>query len=915
MNELPKTYDPAAVEPSWAERWHKHPFVADAHSSKPAFTIVIPPPNVTGNLHLGHALDNTIIDVLTRYKRMAGFEALYLPGTDHAGISTQVLVEKELALEGKTRHDLGREKFLERVWAFKEKNGGTILRQLTRLGVSADWTRERFTMDDGLARAVRRSFVTYYHSGLAYRGEKIVNWDPVAQTVLSDLEVDREERPGKMYTLAYQFEHPVTLENTVPDGEVDTRNVWDGALVTHILVATVRPETIFADVAVAIHPDDPRAGVLKGQRVRIPLTDRFVPIITDEAVEKDFGTGALKITPAHDPADFEVGERHNLEKPSVIDRHAKLVTDLVPEAFRGLDRFEARKRVVKALEESGELIGVKDHKISLGHSERTKEPVEPLLMTQWFVRMKEPAQKVLDALEAGEMKLVPERWLKVNRDWMENIRDWAVGRQLWWGHQIPAWYDEAGQNYVPSLENPDLDCDQDPQYAHLKLTRDSDVFDTWFSSALWPFSTLGWPDDTPDMKKFYPNDVLVTGYDIIFFWVARMQMSGLQFTQKAPFHTVVLHGLYLDAKGQKMSKSKNNGIDPLELMDKFGADACRFAWAYLATGGQDIKHDERRYEMGRNFANKLWNASRFAMMNLATAPHAERGSSPHAERGSTPLGGELEGTGILAGFAGPTLADRWIVSRLNVAIEETTRHLDAFDLAAAIRTVYAFTWDEFCDWYIEAAKPALREGNPSTQEILKHTLETVLRLLHPFMPFITSEIYAALAPTRNQLALEAWPEPEPDYTDPSALRDFGFVKDAISGVRSLRSELNLSPAQPVSVTVSGEGLSAVNANLETFRSLARAEIVPMLSGKTLATVAPGLEVRVAFEGLVDERDWLEKARRRVAELEKQVVQARGKLSNEGFVRNAPAEVLAEERRRLEDFGAQLERLKNVLSQF
>jgi valyl-tRNA synthetase len=866
MNELNKTYDPATVEPTWAEQWAKPgTFRANETSSKPAFTIVIPPPNVTGSLHLGHALDNTIIDILTRFKRMAGFEALYLPGTDHAGISTQVLVEKELALEGKTRHCLGREKFLERVWEFKEKNGGAILQQLTRLGVSADWSRERFTMDEGLSRAVRRTFVEYYQKGMAYRGERIVNWDPVAQTVLSDLEVDREERQGKMYTLIYKLE--------------------DG--LGEMMVATVRPETIFADQAVAVHPDDARFSSLLGKRVRIPLTDRFVPIIADESVEMDFGTGCLKITPAHDPTDFEIGKRHNLAMPSVIDKNAKLYGDLVPEAYRGLDRFAARKLVVKDLEAQELMFEAKDYKVSLGISERTKEPVEPLVMTQWWCNMQEPARKVLESLDKGEMKLVPERHVKVNRDWLENIREWAIGRQLWWGHQLPAWYDEDGKIYVPDLENPDLDCDQDPRYADKTLTRDTDVFDTWFSSALWPFSTLGWPDETPDFKKFYPNDVLVTGYDILFFWVARMQMSGLEFTNKAPFHTVVLHGLYLDAKGQKMSKSKNNGIDPLELMDKFGADACRFAWAFLATGGHDIKHDERRYEQGRNFANKLWNASRFAMMNL-----------------------EIPASGDSI----PSLADRWIVSRLNAVIEQATRELAGYDLAAAIRTIYAFTWDEFCDWYIEAAKPSLKAGNPATQETLKHTLESILKLLAPFIPFITSEIYAALNPKAEQLSFLGFPTAKPDTQDAAALLEFGTVKDAISLVRSLRSELNLSPAQTIKVSVAGEGLAAVNKNLETFKALAKAEI-GHLEGKTLASVAPGLEVRVAFEGLVDENDWLEKAKKRVIEFEKQIAQATGKLSNEGFVARAPSEVIEEENRRVVDFGAQLERLKVVLEQF
>jgi valyl-tRNA synthetase len=864
MNELAKSYDPATVEPSWAERWHKTPFRADAHSSKPAFTIVIPPPNVTGNLHLGHALDNTIIDTITRYKRLAGFEALYLPGTDHAGISTQVLVEKELALEGKSRHDVGREKFLERVWEFKERNGGTILKQLTRLGVSADWSRERFTMDAGLSRAVRRTFVEYFHKGLAYRGERIVNWDPVAQTVLSDLEVDREDRQGKMYTIAYQFE----------DGSGEVQ------------VATVRPETIFADMAVAIHPDDERAALLNGKKVVIPLTNRAVPIILDEAVEKDFGTGTLKVTPAHDPTDFEIGKRHNLEKPSILDKSAKMTGDLVPEEFRGLDRFEARKRVTKALEESGALREVKDYKISLGISERTKEPIEPMVMTQWWCNMKEPARKVLESLDAGEMKLVPERWLKVNRDWLENIREWAIGRQLWWGHQLPAWYDEDGKLYVPDLANPDLDCDKDPRYAHLNLTRDSDVFDTWFSSALWPFSTLGWPDDTADFRKFYPNDVMVTGYDILFFWVARMQMSGLEFTGKAPFHTIVLHGLYLDAKGAKMSKSKNNGIDPLVLIDKYGADACRFAWAYLATGGQDIKHDERRYEQGRNFANKIYNASKYVMMNISSDQ---------------------------VGSAEQTLADRWITGRLYETIRTVSKQLDEFDLAAAIRTVYSFTWDEFCDWYLEAAKPAMREGNTATKVTLKHVLECILKMLHPFMPFITSEIYATLNPDAPQLSIETWPVAE-NWSDDEAMREFGFVKSAISSVRSLRAELNLSPAQPVTVSINGDGLEAVTANLETFTALARAELGE-ISGKTIADITPGLEVRVGFEGLVDESDWVEKAKKRAVEFEKQISQAQGKLSNEGFVARAPAEVIEEEKRRVEDFGLQLERLKAVLAQF
>jgi valyl-tRNA synthetase len=876
MNELPTKYEPSAVESSWSELWAKPgTFRADATSSKPAFTIVIPPPNVTGSLHLGHALDNTIIDVLTRFKRMAGFEALYLPGTDHAGISTQVLVEKELALEGLHKSDLGREKFLERVWAFKEKNGGTILKQLTRLGVSADWSRERFTMDTGLSKAVRRTFIEYVAKGMAYRGEKIVNWDPVAQTVLSDLEVDREDRQGKMYTLAYALE----------DGSGSMQ------------VATVRPETIFADQAVAVHPDDARFSSLVGQKVRIPLTDRLIPIIADSSVEMDFGTGCLKITPAHDPTDFEIGLRHGLATPSVIDKFAKLTSDLVPEEFRGLERFAARKAVVKALEASGELLEAKDYKVSMGISERTKEPIEPMVMTQWWCKMDKPAKQVLDALEDGRIKIVPERYTKVNRDWLENIREWAIGRQLWWGHQIPAWYDADGKIYVPDLENPDLDCDQDPRYAHLNLTRDPDVFDTWFSSALWNFSTMGYPDQTEDLAKFYPNDVLVTGYDILFFWVARMQMSGFEFTGQAPFHTVMLHGLYLDAKGQKMSKSKNNGIDPLELMDKYGVDGCRFAWAYLSTGGQDIKHDERRYEMGRNFANKLWNASRFAMMNLEVG-HSEMGMSLSAAPVSF----------------GATLADAWIVSRLSETIATATAQLEAYDLGAAIRTIYSFTWDDFCDWYIEAAKPALKGQNPVTQTTIKRVLEAILKLLHPFMPFITSEIYAALNPKHGQLAFEPFPRAEEYAVERASLEEFEKVKNGITAVRVLRNELMIPPMQMLTVAVEGINADAIRQNLETFTGLAKAEL-GSVTGKIINSVAPGLEVILALEGLIDTSEYVTRGKKKVIELEKQVQQAKGKLSNENFVKNAPEDVLLEEQRRIEDFGMQLERLQKVLAQF
>ncbi|THF88652.1 valine--tRNA ligase [Deinococcus sp. KSM4-11] len=905
---LAKTFDPQTVEPKWAQRWRSEPFRADATSGKEPFTIVIPPPNVTGNLHLGHALDNTLIDTLIRFKRMAGFEALYLPGMDHAGISTQVVVERQLREQGVSRHDLGRERFLDNVWEWKAESGGMILNQLSRLGVSADWTRERFTMDEGLSRAVRHQFVKLYHDGAAYRGERIVNWDVAAQTTLSELEIDREVRRGKMTTLSYKLRDPQALSSNGEPGE--------------IRIATVRPETIFADQAIAVHPTDERFAHLIGHEARIPLTDRYVPIIADDAVEMEFGVGALKITPAHDPTDFEIGERHGLARPSVIDLTGNLTGDLVPDAFRGMERFAARKAVVKALTESGDLIEEEDHDTAIGLSERTKVPVEPIVSTQWFVHMKPFAQQVLDGLEKGEIHLTPERYAKVNRDWLENIRDWNISRQLWWGHQIPAWYDDQGTIYVPDPENPDLDCDQDPRYAHLTLTRDPDVFDTWFSSNLWPFSTLGWPDvDSEDFRKFYPTQVLVTGYDILFFWVARMQMAGYGLTGQSPFSTVMLHGLYLDEKGQKMSKSKGNGIDPLNLFDQYGVDACRFAFAFLSTGGQDIRHDPRRFEQGRNFVNKLWNAARFARMRLGEATAALTGTDDLTRyvraASEAPTGPMPRSRDIIAALkerSELSLADRWIISRLNSVTAEATAHLNDFDLGAAIRVLYAFTWDEFCDWYIEAAKPALSAGNLGTLATLKAVLEHILKLLHPFMPFVTSEIYASLG-HRQQLAVHTWPIQHAELHDTAATQAFTALRAAVAAARSLKNELGMSPQDRLNVLVEGDLAGTVHDNAAVVEAIARVTLVPSLEGRTLTLVEQGVTVRAPLEGTVDIADWLGKQKKRLAEFDKQIKQAQGKLNNEGFVARAPAEVIEEEKRRVADFGAQKERLEGVLAQF
>lgn len=864
--ELPKQYDPHSVEEKWARRWAEHPFTADPTSDKPGFCIVIPPPNVTGNLHLGHALDNTLIDTLIRFKRMQGYEALFQPGTDHAGISTQVQVERALQSEGLTKHDLGREAFLERMWGWKELYGGIILGQLQRLGISADWTRTRFTMDEGLSRAVRKQFVELYHRGLIYRGERIVNWDPVSQTTLSDLEVDREERPGVLYTLRYELEGGGALE-----------------------IATVRPETIFADVALAVHPEDERFAHLHGKRARIPLTNRWVPIITDEAVERDFGTGALKITPAHDPTDFEIGLRHDLPRPSVVGLDAKLTGELVPEAFRGLDRFEARARVVEALGGEGSLVAARDYTVPIGLSERTKEPVEPILSTQWFFKMAEVAPVVLAALEAGEMRVTPERYAKVNRDWLQNLRDWNISRQLWWGHQIPAWYDADGNIVVPDPQNPDLDPPDDPRYAGVALTQDPDVFDTWFSSNLWPFSTLGWPDaEDPFFKKFYPTSVLVTGYDILFFWVTKMQLAGYALLDQKPFSDIVLHGLVLDEHGQKQSKSKGNGIDPLDVIGEFGADALRFAMAYVSTGGQDIRWDPRRVEMGRNFGNKLWNAARFAMMNLGEA-------APQGEA------------------APETLADRWITSRLQRAAQDVTRHLEAFDLGAASRSAYDFVWSEFCDWYLEAAKPELRAGNQTTQAVLLSTLTDILKLLHPLVPFITSELYEALG-HETQLGLSRWPDADESRIDEAAERDFRRLQDAVTAVRNLRAEANLPPSQEVAVHASGAGARALTENEGVFKALTRATLLPApTSGASLSQVVPELELKLPLEGLIDVAEWRARQEKRLAELRADRAKSEKKLANAKFVQNAPEAVVAEERRRLAEAEAVIKGLEASLA--
>jgi len=861
---LEKSYDPSKVEPKWAERWALRPFRADAEAvlrgEKKPFVIVMPPPNVTGVLHMGHALDNAIQDAIIRYKRMQGFEALWVPGTDHAGIATQVVVERLLLKEGKTRHQLGREKFLERVWAWKEESGGQIIRQLKRLGASADWTREAFTMDEVRSRAVRYAFVKYYHEGLAYRGERLLNWCPRCETTLSDLEVNYQPAPGTLYTLAYPLEDGGTIE-----------------------IATVRPETIFADVAIAVHPEDERYQHLVGRKARIPLTEIWVPIVADPAVEREFGTGALKITPAHDPTDWEIGSRHGLPAPSVIDLEGKLTGDRVPEPFRGLDRFEARKKVAEALKAAGHLVKEEPYEIHQPTCDRCGTPIEYALFPQWWLKMRPLAEEVIARLERGEIRFHPERWMRVNIEWFRNIRDWNISRQLWWGHRIPAWYCPEGHVTVPTPERFMEDPKECAVCGSKELKRDPDVFDTWFSSALWPLSVFGWPEATKDFEVFYPTQALVTGYDILFLWVSRMEVSGVHFTGQVPFENVILHGLVLDNKGQKMSKSKGNVVDPLVMVEKYGADALRFGLVHLATGGQDIRFDERWLEMGRNFANKLWNATRFLLL-------AREGFETKTDQ--------------------PTLADRWMQHVLAEKIPELTRLMDRFDLALAAREIYQLAWAEFADWYIEAAKPALRAGNRATLEGLERALTTLLRLLHPFMPFVTSELYQHLVGEGKELANEPWPAaPE---ADPEAFRRFEALKAAVKAARSLKSELGLDPAREVEVFLDGPLAEAVMGESETFRFLARAWPVLGAPERALASVTPEVTVYLVPEGLVDLAAWRTKQEKRLAELRKKAESARKKLANKGFVERAPKDVVEFENRRLAEAEAQIQRIEENL---
>ena len=879
--QLDKQYNPEEVERTWARIWiEKGCFTAREDDPRPAFSIAIPPPNITGTLHMGHALTLTIQDTVVRFKRMSGFNVLWIPGTDHAGIATQMVVERSLQKQGTSRHDIGREAFIEKVWEWKKQHGNRITEQTKALGASVDWSRERFTMDEGLSRAVREVFVRLYEEGLIYRDLKLINWCPRCQTALSDLEVTQEATCGKLWTIAYPV--PGTSER--------------------LTVATTRPETMLGDTAVAVHPDDPRYQSLIGKEVELPLTGRRIPVIGDaELVDPKFGTGCVKVTPAHDFRDFETGKRHGLPSLSVIDIHGKMTAETPPE-FVGMDRFEARQKVVERLEEQGLLIQIEDYQVELSQCQRCSEIVEPLLSKQWFVRIKPLAEPAIQAVKDGRCVFIPSHWEKTYFEWMYNIRDWCISRQLWWGHRIPAWFCDCGEvivaRQIPSA------C---PRCRSSQLTQDPDVLDTWFSSGLWPFSTMGWPEQTRTLSKYYPTALMETGFDIIFFWVARMLMMGLKFLGEVPFRTVLLHAMVRDAKGQKMSKTKGNVIDPLDVTKNSGADALRFTLAALTAQGRDIKLSVDRVEGYRHFINKIWNAARFALMNLEDF-------DPQA-----PARPELR-----------TLFDRWILSRARQSIGVVQQALEGYKLNEATSALYSFFWHEFCDWYLELVKPVLngREGpevRAESQRVLVQVLDTALRLLHPLTPFVTEEIWQKLPLAQRDseyLVTASWPNPAQLADDPQALRSMGWLIDAVTGIRNIRGENGLAPAKPLAAFLLSKNqdvLSVLENHRETLIHMAR--LVSLTLGgpetrpsKSAVVVFDDFEVHVPMAGLIDFAAELARLTKEIQKSQVDWQRSSGKLSDPAFVDRAPADVVEKEREKLAVFAGKLEKMKRSLAQ-
>jgi len=862
--ELAKGYEPHDVEKRWYSEWEsKGYFHAAATSDKKPYSIVIPPPNVTGALHMGHALNNTLQDILCRWKRMQGYNVLWMPGTDHAGIATQNVVERQLAAEGKDRHDLGREEFIERVWKWKAESGGQIIGQLKRLGASCDWERERFTMDEGLSKAVRTVFVKLYEDGLIYRDNRLINWCPRCHTALSDIEVEHEDKKGHLWHIRY----PVAGE----PGK-------------YVVVATTRPETMLGDTAVAVHPEDERYKDLIGKKVVLPLIGREIPVVADDYVELEFGTGVVKITPAHDFNDFEVGLRHGLDKINVLDESG--VINAAGHQYEGMDRFAARARIVAELEEAGLLEKIDDHAMSVGGCYRCKTVVEPYLSLQWYVKVAPLAERALDAVKSGQTRILPKQWENTYYDWMENIRDWCISRQIWWGHRIPAWFCDHCDGVTVAMEAPGKcsKCGSD------EIRQETDVLDTWFSSALWPFSTMGWPDQTEELKTFYPTACLVTGFDILFFWVARMMMMGLHFMDQVPFKDVYIHALVRDAQGQKMSKSKGNVIDPLTIIEQYGTDAFRFTLAAFAAQGRDIKLAEERIAGYRNFCNKVWNAARFTMMNL-------EGFDP-----DTVTFDSLE-------FS---QGDKWILHRLNETARTLDETLSGYRYNESAMALYQFTWSEFCDWYLELSKQDLYNGTPerkqTAQYVLWYTLENLLRLLHPFMPFITEEIWQALPGTKSAPTImqAEYPAPCDQRSFPEAAADMEKVMAVISGIRNIRGEMEVPPSKQIAVILScgsEESRLLMKHNEGAIISLARISDLAIGSGlekpeDASIQVAGDVQIFVPLKGLVNVEEEEKRLLKEIGKIDKEIEMFSKKLSSPAFVDRAPAEVVEKERQKL-----------------
>jgi valyl-tRNA synthetase len=856
IRELAKKYDPSQVEDRLYNEWmEKKYFHAVPDSSKTPYTIVIPPPNITGQLHMGHALDNTLQDILIRWKRMQGYCALWLPGTDHASIATEARIVETMAKEGLKKEDIGREKFLERAWEWKRVYGGRIVEQLKKLGSSCDWDRERFTMDEGLSKAVLEVFVRLYEKGLIYRGDRIINWCPKCCTSISDAEVEHEEQDGSFWHIRYPIKD-------------------SGGFVT---VATTRPETMLGDTAVAVNPEDERYSDLIGKTVILPLMDREIPVIADSYVDKEFGTGVVKITPAHDPNDFEVGLRHDLQQIRVMDDRA--VMNENAGKYAGMERYEARKRIVEDLRELGLLEKIENHSHNVGTCYRCDTVIEPILSRQWFVKMKPLAEPAIEAVRNGTIKFVPERFSKIYFNWMENIQDWCISRQLWWGHRIPAYYCQGCGEMTVAREQPDT-C---PICGSSNLEQDPDTLDTWFSSALWPFSTLGWPEKTKDLEYFYPTDVLVTGYDIIFFWVARMIFSGLEHMGKEPFSHVFIHGIVRDAQGRKMSKSLGNGIDPLEVIGKYGTDALRFALTTGNSPGNDLRFSTEKVEAGRNFANKIWNATRFVLMNFD-----EDADFSRVDRSKF------------------TTADKWILSRANTLAREVTENLDNFELGIALQKIYEFIWEEFCDWYIELVKPRLFDREDPTrleaQWVLNHVLGVAMKLLHPYMPFVTEEIYRNLINDDDSIMISAWPVYDESMEFAGDERDMELIMDAIKAVRNIKAEMNVPPSKKNKlIFVAGDSERRILEDGKRFiERLAGASEIVIQADKSgvpddaVTAVLAGAEIFIPLEDLVDIAKELERLEKEKANLEKELERVNSKLSNEGFISKAPAKVVEEE---------------------